>query len=125
MIVAGVVLALALAQSHHFDVELLGPVLSLTVPSTTGLSLLFARMRLAAPAERSIVLVPLLVACLFALPFVSLLLVGADAEPCFTGGVIAIVGGFYLFPVVVLGLVIERVIRARRVTHPHDGEDGP
>jgi hypothetical protein len=116
--VVGLVCAGVLSQSRHFDVELLGPALMITSAATMGLSLLFGRMRIAAPAERSVVLTPLIVVGLFALPFALILLrwvSGADVESVMVAGIFALIGSAYLAPLVVLGLVIERVVRARRV----------
>lgn len=116
--IVGLLGSLALTQSRHFDIELLGPALMVAGSATMGLSLLFGRMRLAAPAERSVVLTPLVVVSLFALPFAAVLMrfaSGPAVDPVMTAGLFALVGSFYASPLIVLGLVIERVIRARRV----------
>lgn len=116
--VAGLLVSLALSGSRHFDLELLMPVLMVTGPATMGLSLLFGRMRLAAPAERSVVFTPLVVVGVFALPFVAVLLgfvYGSQIDPVMTAGLFALVGSFYVSPIIVLTIVIERVVRARRV----------
>jgi hypothetical protein len=126
--VVGLVCTVALSQSRHFDVELLVPTLMFTSAATMGLSLLFGRMRLAAPAERSVVLTPLLVVGLFALPFVLVSLrsvSGADIEPVMVTGIMAVIGSAYLSPLVVIGLVIERVVRARRSQRDDHADGAP
>lgn len=126
--IVGLLGSVALMQSRHFDIELLGPALMAAGSATMGLSLLFGRMRLAAPAERSVVLTPVVVVGLLALPFAAVLMrfvSGSEVDPVMTAGLFALVGGFYASPVIVIGLVIERVVRARRAQRGYHADDAP
>lgn len=128
LLVVGLLLSGVMATSDEVDPELVAPILAYATPAIVGYSLLFARMRLAAPAERSVVLVPMFVTLVMALPFALVFgdLQHEQAELGLVVGIYAILGGALLSPFVVIGLVVERVMRARRATRlPLDSEGSP
>ena len=100
------------ATSPDFDREMFVPVSLYMTPALTGLCVLVARFRLAAPAERSAIAIPSTLSCLLAAPFVlGWSMTAPNEEPLVVMGSFAVLGSFVASPLITVGLTIEWLVR--------------